>query len=328
MPEKILVADESPTVRNVAESLLRRHDYMVLLADDGAKALQMAKTHQPNLIFLDDSLSVPEGEGVYVKLKDEAELKDVPVVMLLSGAGKDSQQKLKQTGADGFITKPFNPAEIMDQVERLLHKERTFPSEDDRRTGKEHAPGEEEVLKEKEIRKTAVPVGKKKSEDILDIVETGDLLDDLDPSASAADQESAHGFDWFLQELKKEAQEDEKATSSAKAKPGLSEDEISGEGVELQKESRIYELSEHEKGYEDFVKDLKLESEQPDKEKVTEPKPVDKNKINLSQFDKLFSDLKERISEKIAREVTRKISPEFLEKIIREELAEIRKELS
>jgi CheY-like chemotaxis protein len=328
MPEKILVADESPTVRNVAESLLRIHDYTVFLADDGAKALQMAKTHQPNLIFLDDSLSIPDGEGVYLKLKDEERLKDIPVVMLLSGAGKDSQQKLKQTGADGFITKPFNPAEILDQVERLLHKERTFPSEDDRKTGKEHAPYEEEVSEGNKIRKTAVPVGEKKSEDFLDIVKTGDLLDDSNPSAPASDQGMAHGFDWFLNELKKEAQEDVKADSDTEAKPGLSEEEISSEGDEFQKESRIYELSEHEKGYEDFVKDLKHEFERPDKEEVTESKPVDKNEIDLSQFDQLLSDLKERISEKIAREVTQKISPQFLEKIIREELAELKKEMS
>jgi two-component system response regulator VicR len=64
MSKKILVADDSPTVRKVTESLLKKQGYEVLCAEDGASALSLAKTNKPDLIFLDDSLSILDSLSV------------------------------------------------------------------------------------------------------------------------------------------------------------------------------------------------------------------------------------------------------------------------
>lgn len=321
MNHKILVADDSPTVRNVTESLLRKHGYEVLLADDGAKALGVAKANKPDLIFLNDSMSILNGEQVLRELKQNKSLKDIPVVMLLSGDKTDKEKELKQIGADAFITKPFNPREILDHVRRLLEKEKTFPSEDERKATKDLPPGEDQKSDEKETQKTAPSVQKEKSEDILDIVATSDLVEGFESSAS--DEEKAHGFDWFMSELKRETQEDEKTNSHPEKKPILSEEKISGKQADLREENKIYEIDEHEKGYEDFLKKLKKEVEETDKVKSSAT-----DEFSQSGFDKLFSDLKEKISERVAKEVTKKISPEFLEKIIREEIAKLGKDSS
>ncbi|MCK4224073.1 MAG: response regulator [candidate division Zixibacteria bacterium] len=325
MNHKILVADDSLTVRNLAESLLRKHGYEILFADDGAKALEVAKANKPDLILLDDSLSVLSGGQVCRELKQNGSLKDIPVIMLLSEDEIEKKQELRLIGADAFITKPFDPREILDQVERLLPKEKTPPSEDERKTTKDLRE-EDKKSDEKKTQKTVPAMREKKSEDILDIVETSDLMESLEPLDS--DEKKAHGFEWFMSELKKETREDQKANSHPEKKPILSEQKISDGKADLKKESKIYEIDEHERGYEDFLKELKQEVEEPDKEKSTAVKPSLVKGISRSEFDQLFSDLKEKISERVAKEVAEKITPEFLERIIREGMAKLGKDSS
>ncbi|MGB7061660.1 MAG: response regulator [Candidatus Zixiibacteriota bacterium] len=329
MSEKILVADESPTVRNVAESLLKKHGYRVLLADDGARALEVAKRDKPELIFLDDSMPVPGGEGTWSALRQEAGLKDVPVVMLLSGDKMGRQQEPKEIGAVGFISKPFNPREILDHAERLLRKEKTPPSEESLETGKEPTPMGEPVSDKKESRREFRPADGGKTDNGLNILETSDLMEELGPGAPGTEEEPSHGFDWFMYELKKEARKNEETASRMEEKRRLSGDESSGEKVKLQQEeSKTYQIDKQERSFEDFVRDLKREVEQPRDEEVAKSRPSAVKVIAPPQLDQLVSHLKKRIPEKVAQEVAKKLTPEFLEKIIREEIAKIEKKSS
>ena len=328
MNHKILVADDSPTVRNVTESLLRKHGYRVLFADDGAKALRIAKTEKPDLIFLDDSLSVVNGVQVCKELKQNKSLKDVPVVMLLSRDEADKAQELKQIGVDVFLTKPFNPKEILDHVGKLLEKEKTLPSDDEQKPTGDPPPEKDNASDEKNTQETAPSIQKEKSEDVLDVVETSDLMEDFDSSAPASEGEMAHGFSWFLSELRKESQKDGKEGSPLEEQKTLLERKTPDQEIDHKKKSKIYEIDEHQKGYEDFLNEIKQEVEESDKEKSTPAQPSATAENTRSGFDQLFSDLKEKISRRIAQEVAKKISPEFLEKIIREEMAKLGKESS
>jgi len=326
MSHKILVADGSPTVRNVAESLLRKRGYEVILVDDGAKALSIAKTDKPDFIFLDNSMSVLNGDQVLRELKQNRKLKNVPVIMLLSEDEMERKQELKQVGVDAFIIKPFNPKDILDHVKGLLEKETSLPPEDEIKATEKLPFGEDEKSEEKETEKTAPPKGKKKSEDTLNIVETSELMESFEASDQASDEEEAHGFDWFMYELKKETPKHEKADTHLERKPIVSEQEIPDKKTDQKQESKIYKIDEHEKGYEDFLKDLKRELKEPDKEKSILVKPPATEEVSRSGFDHLISDLKEKISERVAQEVAKKITPEFLENIIREEIAKLEHE--
>lgn len=320
MPKKILVADDSPTVRNVMESLLRKHGYEVFFAEDGAKTLEVAKAQKPDLIFLDDSLSIVNANQVCEKLKQSESLKDIPVVIYLPVDEKEREQELRRVGADAFISKPFNPKDILDYVKSVFRPEKIFSSEDEQKATEDLPPREDNALPKKETQKASSSIQKEKSKDILNIVETSDLLEEIDPSASG--ERMVHGFDWFMSELKKEAKGEKKSSHPAK-KPI-----ISGKEPGHKKESKIYKIDEDQRGFEDFLKELKQEVEETGAERSTPAKPAISEEINRPEFDQLFSDLKEKISERIAEEVAKKISPEFLERIIREEMSKISKDSS
>jgi two-component system chemotaxis response regulator CheY len=328
MAEKILVADESPTVRNVAGSLLKKHGYTVLLADNGAKALTLAETNKPDLIFLDDSMPIPGGEGAWSALRQRPGLKDVPMVMLLSGDKADRQQELKEIGADGFISKPFNPHEILDQAERLLHKEKTPSSQEGTETGRESSPQEDSSSRKEEPRREVSPADEGRRDGGLNVLETSDMMEELGRGGPGTEEEPAHGFDWFLYELKKETRRQGESASRAEERPRLSADEGLGKEVDLKADSEAYEIDEQEKSFEDFVRDLKQEVEQPHQGEAGKSRPSAAKVIERSHLDQLVSHLKEKIPERVAREVANKLSPEFLEKIIREEIVRIEKELA
>jgi DNA-binding response OmpR family regulator len=121
MGKKILVADDSPTVRKVMESLLKKQGYEVLFTEDGASTLSLAKTNKPDLIFLDDSLSILDSLSVCEELKRNDKLKDIPVIMLLDKPW--TEEESSEVRADAFMVKPFNPKDILENVEKFLKKE-------------------------------------------------------------------------------------------------------------------------------------------------------------------------------------------------------------
>ncbi|NIM97501.1 MAG: response regulator [candidate division Zixibacteria bacterium] len=328
MPEKILVADDSPTVRNVADSLLRKHGYEVLLADDGVKALSMARTDKPDLIFLDSSLSALDREQVYSQIKHSGCLEGVPVVMILSQDEKEREFDLKQISAKAFITKPFDPREILDHVERLLNKDRSSKAGEEQKASQPLPPERHVGAHEEKTSGTVSEREEIKSEDDLSFVETSDLVGDFDPSAPESDEEAAHGFEWFLHELKKETHDGEKADSRVKAKAVSSEGKIADGKGESIGESQAHKIDQHEERFEDFVKNLKMDLGEVEKEQTSQVQPPPTGAVSSSQSDQSFSDLKEKICERIAREVARNLSPEFLEKIIREEVGKITRDSS
>ena len=306
---KILVADSSPTIRNIIESLLRKHGYEVFLAEDGAKALGIAKLDKPNLILLDNSLPVLSGEQVCQELKQSMSLKDMPVIMLLSKDEIKKEQELRLIGADAFIVKPFSPKEILEQVKNLLLKKEASPSGEIGGTVKDlltlppagSSTEKADASEEKVDQKTVPPINNKKIDERLDIIEPSDLMENFELSIPASEQGAIHGFQWFLSELQKETQEDEKTDSHPQKKPILSEKKIPEKSAgPIAWDGEKSPLLKHSGG----------------------------EKISQSEFDQLFSDLKERLSKKIAQEVAKKITPEFLEKIIREEMAKLVKHVS
>jgi DNA-binding response OmpR family regulator len=310
---KILVADSSPTIRNIIESLLRKHGYEVLLAEDGAKALEIARLDKPNLILLDNSLPVLSGEQMCKELKQSMSLKDMPVIMLLSKDEIKKEQELKLIGADAFMVKPFSPKEILEQVKNLLLKKEKSPSGEIGGADKDFLapppagfPTEKaDASEEKVTQKTAPHIKDKKADDRLDIIEASDLMENFELSTPAS-EESVHGFQWFLSELQKDTHEDEKTDILPQKKPVSSEKKI------LDKSAGPIKWNGEKSPF------LKHSTSEKISSKLS---PADR-----SEFDQLFSDLKEKISEKIAQEVSKKISREFLEKIIKEEMSKLRKE--
>jgi DNA-binding response OmpR family regulator len=307
------VADSSPTIRGIIESLLRKHGGEVFLAEDGAGALEIARHDKPDLILLDNFMPGMKAEQVCRELKQSMSLKDIPVIMLLSKDEIKMEPELKLIGVDAFIVKPFSPKEILELVKSLLLKKETSTSGELGGVGKDLlAPPraglrteKADASEEKVPQKTALPVNNKKADDRLDIIKPSDLMENFELSTPAS-EEAVHGFQWFLSELQKETHEDEKTDTLPQKKPILSEKKIPGKSAGSIKWNG--------------------EKSPPLKHSTSEKISSKLSPADRFEFDQLFSDLKERISEKIAQEVTKKISPEFLEKLIREEISKLRKE--
>jgi hypothetical protein len=219
------------------------------------------------------------------------------------------------------MTKPFDPKELLNHVERLLHPERASVSEEEEEPSSDSSSKKEKTPGKEKAAAAAPPTEEVKAEDSLNIVDTSDLVD-------TSGAEVVHSFEWFVHELKKEAQGGEAADSHAKHKPKPPPERTKDEKIELKEESKVYEISEQQKGYEEFLKDLKVDLGEPEIRRSARTQPPPPGKESPSVFDQLLSDLKERIAERIAQEVAKKISPEFLERIIREEMEKVKTDSS
>jgi CheY-like chemotaxis protein len=122
MPNKVLVADDSQTIRSVAEFLLRQKGYEVFLAQNGEEAFTLIKKNPPDLVLLDNSMPLKDGFSLCQDLKNDYALKNIPVVMLLNSRESVNQENFKTSGCDSFILKPFSPREFLEKVEESLKK--------------------------------------------------------------------------------------------------------------------------------------------------------------------------------------------------------------
>jgi DNA-binding response OmpR family regulator len=342
MGKKILVADGSPAVRKAAESLLKKQGYEVLCAEDGVSALGLIKNNTPDLIFLDVSLPIVDGHRICKELKGDSKLKDIPVIMLSDKTQMDKEKELRQIGADAFMVKPCHPKDILERVEKFLKKKNTSlktqnsGSKDKIEIHHERKKSKNELVHGDEKRgidklkmSSASPEKEKKTDNFLDILETSAALESLEAPSSDSDAEGPHGFDWFMSELKKEAEEAGKVDLGAKpeSKEKLNSAEITSFAHEDsrkkdkdEKKAPIYQIDEDQKGYEDFLNELQNRLEEPKVEESLD------HKIPSINYDQMIKALIESISSKIAQEVVKKIDPEILRQIVRDELEKLRKD--
>ena len=127
---KVLVVDDDRKIVDLVRLYLERDGYRVIAAYGGLEALALARRKRPDLILLD--LMLPEMDGLDVCRILQAE-SDVPVIMLTARTTDEDKLVGLELGADDYITKPFNPREVVVRVRKVL-----------RRTGKEadHGPTE------------------------------------------------------------------------------------------------------------------------------------------------------------------------------------------
>jgi twitching motility two-component system response regulator PilG len=110
---RIMVIDDSKTIRRTAESLLRKEGFEVILASDGFEALSMVADHRPDLIFLDIMMPRLDGYQTCALIKHHRVFRHTPVVMLSSKDGLFDRARGRVVGSDHYITKPFTRDELL-----------------------------------------------------------------------------------------------------------------------------------------------------------------------------------------------------------------------
>ncbi len=118
--ERILLVEDNPMNRRVAQFILKSQGYIVLEARDGQEALELLKIHLPDLILMDLQLPGLDGFTVTRMIKQDAATKDIPIVALTAYAMKGDAERAFEAGCDGYITKPIDPDEFPGTVARYL----------------------------------------------------------------------------------------------------------------------------------------------------------------------------------------------------------------
>ena len=111
---KVLVVDDSATIRRSAEVFLRQGGYEVMLAEDGFAALSKIASQRPDLVFCDVMMPRLNGYQTCTILKQSADFANIPVVMLSSRDGIFDKARGKIAGAASYLTKPFGKQDLLD----------------------------------------------------------------------------------------------------------------------------------------------------------------------------------------------------------------------
>ncbi|HEX5306029.1 MAG TPA: response regulator [Dyella sp.] len=117
---RMLVVDDSPTIRAVLGKMLKQDGYSVSAAGDGETALAMARSEKPELIFLDIVMPGMNGFAVLRALRREPDTHGIPIVMISGNLQATEQFYVQRFGADDFMKKPFGRAEVFTRIQQLV----------------------------------------------------------------------------------------------------------------------------------------------------------------------------------------------------------------
>jgi two-component system chemotaxis response regulator CheY len=120
MAKKILLVDDSASVRQVIGIALRREGYETLEAANGKEAVALLDQGKLNLIISDVNMPLMNGIEFLKAVKQHPTSKFTPVVMLTTEGQDDMKMQGKAAGAKAWIVKPFNPAQLLDVVSKLI----------------------------------------------------------------------------------------------------------------------------------------------------------------------------------------------------------------
>ncbi len=118
---KVLVVDDSNTIRRSAEIFLKQGGHEVLLAEDGFDALSKVNDYQPQLIFCDILMPKLDGYQTVAIVKRNPRFADTPVVMLSSKDGVFDKARGRMVGCQDYLTKPFTKDQLLQAVEQFGH---------------------------------------------------------------------------------------------------------------------------------------------------------------------------------------------------------------
>jgi chemosensory pili system protein ChpA (sensor histidine kinase/response regulator) len=119
----VMVVDDSITVRKVTSRLLERNDMKVITAKDGVDAVAILQDNIPDIMLLDIEMPRMDGFELATHVRNEARLRDIPIIMITSRTGDKHRQRAMQIGVNRYLGKPFQEAELMENIRVMLEEE-------------------------------------------------------------------------------------------------------------------------------------------------------------------------------------------------------------
>jgi DNA-binding response OmpR family regulator len=116
----VLLAEDDEDVRALAELVLRREGFEVTAVSDGEAALEAAGSRAPAVAVLDVSMPRMDGLETARRLRERAEMRDVPIMLLTARVTEADRERGREAGVDAQLDKPFSPAVLAERVRALL----------------------------------------------------------------------------------------------------------------------------------------------------------------------------------------------------------------
>ncbi|MCW8092991.1 response regulator [Alteromonas sp. ASW11-130] len=120
MSKKILIVDDSPSIRQMVEATLKRQGYDVTAAEDGQAALDKCQSQRFDFVLTDQNMPRMDGLTLIRSLREMSAYRTVPIVVLTTEAGDSMKSQGKAAGATGWMVKPFDPAKLLAVAAKVL----------------------------------------------------------------------------------------------------------------------------------------------------------------------------------------------------------------
>jgi two-component system cell cycle response regulator DivK len=119
-PKTILVVEDNELNMKLFHDLLEAHGYNILQTRDGMEALKLARQHRPDLILMD--IQLPEVSGLEVTkwIKEDDDLKSIPIIAVTAFAMKGDEEKIREGGCEAYIAKPISVTNFLKTVQQFL----------------------------------------------------------------------------------------------------------------------------------------------------------------------------------------------------------------
>ena len=183
MGQKILVVEDNELNLKLFCDLLRAHGYAAEPVRDGREAVERARSFQPDLIVMDIQMPYISGLELIEQLKGDAELKRMPIMAVTAYAAKGDEERIRDAGAEGYVSKPISLMKFIGSVRALLE------------AAAERAEEEEAAAEEKErVEAPVVPEEPEQAEQVEDADEA-EQPDEHEPESPAPNVDQAENPD-------------------------------------------------------------------------------------------------------------------------------------
>ncbi|WP_363347269.1 response regulator [Methylocystis echinoides] len=120
MKKTVLIVEDNELNMKLFNDLLEANGYATLRTKSGVEAVALAREHRPDLILMD--IQLPEVSGLEVTrwLKDDEELRDIPIIAVTAFAMKGDEEKIRQGGCEAYLSKPISVAKFLETVNSFL----------------------------------------------------------------------------------------------------------------------------------------------------------------------------------------------------------------
>lgn len=116
----ILLVEDNLHNRRIFQGVLAHAGFHVLEAEDGGRALELATSTPPDLILMDLSIPVLDGWECTRQLKADPRTRAVPIIALTAHAMRGDEERAREAGCDGYLSKPISPRKVVEEVKRVL----------------------------------------------------------------------------------------------------------------------------------------------------------------------------------------------------------------